>query len=211
MKLTWARAARSHPALSGVSRAHFGELFAEPAPRGRPRGSPDFAKPEVGNAAGRPAPGASRSWSPATGCFLPWCTCAITCPHEVLAELYGVDRSTVSTAIRQVRPLLAARGFTVPDPPGVRLRTLEDLFAHAEAEDVELRLDGAETQARRPRAGRPGRGVDPPGIGSRRAAPARRDPDARPWWPSRRAWASREDRRRQVDGVSGMRPSATSR
>ncbi|MGW1552589.1 transposase family protein, partial [Streptomyces sp. NPDC002346] len=31
------------------------------------------------------------------------------------------------------------------------------MFAYAEAEDVELRLDGAETQVRRPRAGRPGR------------------------------------------------------
>ncbi|WP_435227266.1 transposase family protein [Streptomyces sp. Tue6028] len=78
-------------------------------------------------------------------------------PHEVLAELYDVDRSTVSTAIGQVRPLLAARGVAVPDRSGVRLRTLEDVFAYAEAEDVELRLDGAETQARRPRAGRPGR------------------------------------------------------
>ncbi|WP_406309096.1 transposase family protein [Streptomyces sp. NBC_00623] len=45
----------------------------------------------------------------------------------------------------------------MPDRPGVRLRTLEDLFAYAEAEDVELRVDGAQTQVRRPRAGRPGR------------------------------------------------------
>lgn len=78
-------------------------------------------------------------------------------PHEVLAELYDVDRSTVSTAIRQVCPLLAARGFAVPHRPGMRLRTLEDLFAYAEAEGIEPRLDGAETQVRRPQAGRPGR------------------------------------------------------
>lgn len=35
-------------------------------------------------------------------------------PHAALGELYGVDRSTVSTvsaAIREVRPVLAARGF----------------------------------------------------------------------------------------------------
>ncbi|MET7663176.1 transposase family protein [Streptomyces sp. NPDC005373] len=38
-------------------------------------------------------------------------------PHEVLAELYDVDRSTVSTAIRQVRSLLAARGFAVRTGP----------------------------------------------------------------------------------------------
>lgn len=78
-------------------------------------------------------------------------------PHEDLAELYDVGRSTVSAAIRQVRPLLAARGFAVPGWPGIRLRTLEDVFAYAGAEGVELRLDGAETQVRRPQAGRPGR------------------------------------------------------
>ncbi|MFC9927842.1 hypothetical protein [Streptomyces sp. NPDC127190] len=40
-----------------------------------------------------------------------------------------MDRSTVSVAIRQVRPLPAARGFAVPDQPGIRLRTIEDVFA----------------------------------------------------------------------------------
>ncbi|MGW3696802.1 transposase family protein [Streptomyces sp. NPDC005134] len=78
-------------------------------------------------------------------------------PHAALAELYGVDRSTVSGAIREVRPLLAARGFAVPDRPGLRLRTLEDLFAYADTEGEDLRIDGTEVQVRRPRAGRPGR------------------------------------------------------
>ncbi|WP_331755770.1 transposase family protein [Streptomyces sp. NBC_01643] len=50
--------------------------------------------------------------------------------------------------------MLAARGFVVPDRPGLRLRTLEDVFAYAEAENIELRLDGAETQVRCPQAGR---------------------------------------------------------
>ncbi|MFF3110001.1 hypothetical protein ACFVSN_12475 [Kitasatospora sp. NPDC057904] len=31
----------------------------------------------------------------------------------------------LSAAIRQVRPLLAARGSAVPDQPGIRLRTIE--------------------------------------------------------------------------------------
>jgi hypothetical protein len=78
-------------------------------------------------------------------------------PPTALAQLYGVDRSTVSGAIREVRPLLASRGFAVPDRPGVRLRTLEDLFAYADAEGVDLRIDGTKVQVRRPRAGRPGR------------------------------------------------------
>ncbi|WP_306080367.1 transposase family protein [Streptomyces sp. MNU77] len=47
-------------------------------------------------------------------------------PHSALAVLLGVDRSTVSAAIRQVRPLLTARGFAVPDQPAIRLRTIEE-------------------------------------------------------------------------------------
>jgi hypothetical protein len=77
--------------------------------------------------------------------------------HAALAELYEVDRSTVSNAIHEVRPLLAARGFAVPDRPGIRLRTLEDVFAYAQAKGVCLRIDGIEVQVRRPKAGCPGR------------------------------------------------------
>ena len=78
-------------------------------------------------------------------------------PHAALAELYGVHRSTVTRAVGEVRPLLAARGFAVPGEPGVRLRTLADVFAYAAARGVKLRLDGTEVQVRRPRAGKPGR------------------------------------------------------
>jgi DDE superfamily endonuclease len=78
-------------------------------------------------------------------------------PHAALAALYGVDRSTITRAVREIRPLLAARGFAVPGEPGVRLRTLADVFAYASARGVELRLDGTEVQVRRPPAGKPGR------------------------------------------------------
>lgn len=53
--------------------------------------------------------------------------------------------------------LLAERGFAVPDRPGLRLRTLQDVFVYAQAEGVELRLDATEVQVRRPAAGRGGR------------------------------------------------------
>lgn len=59
--------------------------------------------------------------------------------------------------MHEVRPLLAQRGFAVPGRPGLRLKTLEDVFAYAAAEGVELRIDGTEVQVRRPKAGRPGR------------------------------------------------------
>jgi len=78
-------------------------------------------------------------------------------PHAALAVLYGVDRSTITRAVGEIRPLLAARGFAVPGEADVRLRTLADVFAYAAAHGVELRLDGTEVQVRRPRAGKPGR------------------------------------------------------
>ncbi|WP_240122020.1 transposase family protein [Streptomyces sp. MUM 2J] len=44
--------------------------------------------------------------------------------HDVLACWFGVDRSTITRAIGEVRPLLAERGCTVN--PDVRLRTLAE-------------------------------------------------------------------------------------
>jgi hypothetical protein len=78
-------------------------------------------------------------------------------PHAALAVFYGVDRSTVTRAVHEVRPLLAARGFAVAGHPGLRLHTLADVFAYAAATGVELRIDGTEVRVRRPRANRPGR------------------------------------------------------
>src|SRR5215472_18521537 len=78
-------------------------------------------------------------------------------PHAALAGLYRVGRSTITRAIHEVRPLLAARGFAVPGQPELRLRTLADVFAYAAAQGVELRIDGTEVRLRRSRANKHGR------------------------------------------------------
>ncbi|GAA0672676.1 hypothetical protein GCM10010193_26500 [Kitasatospora atroaurantiaca] len=70
-------------------------------------------------------------------------------PHAALAELYGVTRPTVTRAIHEIRPLLAARGFAVPGRPGVRLRTLAPAAR------------SPPTAAARPAAAAPCRGNDP--------------------------------------------------
>ncbi|GAA2447915.1 hypothetical protein GCM10010405_34150 [Streptomyces macrosporus] len=56
-----------------------------------------------------------------------------------------------------MRTLPAERGCAVPDRPGLRLRTLTDVFAHARAEGIEPRLDATEIQVRRALANRGGR------------------------------------------------------
>ncbi len=78
-------------------------------------------------------------------------------PHSVLGLLFGVERSTVTRAIAEIRALLAEPGCAVPDRPGLRLRTKADVFAYAQTEGIELRLDATEIQVCRPPAGRGGR------------------------------------------------------
>lgn len=149
--------ALSHPAFSGVSRQHLGELIEELAPRWE--AACESALHEKRGGARRRTAGAGRKQKLV---FVDRLLVTLVhlrhgLRHAALAALCAVDRSTISGAIREVRSLLAARGFAVPDRPGLRIRTPGDLFAYAEAEGVDLRIDGTEVQVRRPRAGRPGR------------------------------------------------------
>lgn len=57
--------------------------------------------------------------------------------------------------MKEILPLLANRGFTVTT--GVRLSTLADVFAYAQAEGITLRLDGTEIRVRRPPVHKAGR------------------------------------------------------
>jgi hypothetical protein len=146
-----ARAALSHSVFTGISRNHLDRLvteLAEPfhaAREGRlhrRRGARDRHR---WPGAGHPETLTLRDRLLLT---LAWLRLAL--PHEALALLYSVDRSTVSAAIRQIRPLLANRGFATPS--GQRLHTLADVLAYAAAEGVTIRLDGTEIQVRRPQS-----------------------------------------------------------
>ncbi|MFC8542595.1 transposase family protein [Streptomyces sp. NPDC057244] len=71
---------------------------------------------------------------------------------DVLACWFGVDRSTITRAIGEVRPLLAERGCTVS--VHVRLRTLAEVVEHLGASGKTGIVDGTEIRVRRPAAGR---------------------------------------------------------
>jgi hypothetical protein len=157
VKSRWARAALSHRICTGIGRRKLGKLIEELAPawlaqqesrlrarRGRDRLRAEGAGPD------HELPFADRVI--ATLVVL-----RFQLPHAALAVFFGVHRSTITRAVGEIRPLLAARGFAVPGKPGLRLRTLADVFAYAAAEGVKLRIDGTGVQVRRPRAGRPGR------------------------------------------------------
>ncbi|MDX3488184.1 transposase family protein [Streptomyces sp. ID05-18] len=72
--------------------------------------------------------------------------------HDVLACWFGVDRSTVTRAIGEVRPLLAERGCTIS--PDVRLRTLAEVVDHLGQAGKATIIDGTEIRVRRPAVGR---------------------------------------------------------
>ncbi|MFE3686222.1 transposase family protein [Streptomyces sp. NPDC059095] len=72
--------------------------------------------------------------------------------HDVPACWFGVDRSTITRAIGEVRPLLAERGCTIA--PGLRLRTLAEVIDHLGADGGTGIMDGTEVRVRRPAAGR---------------------------------------------------------
>src|SRR6266511_2416006 len=153
----WARAALTHPVFTGLSKQHLANLIVELADpwtaahqaalhrrRGHPRRRGAGAGPH-------------QRLVFADRVLVTLVILRYQLPHQALAVLYGVDRATITRAVGEVRPLLAERGFAVPGLPGVRLRTLADVFAYAAAHGIELRIDGTETQVRRPRANRPGR------------------------------------------------------
>jgi hypothetical protein len=154
---TWARAALSHPCFTGIPQQHLGDLIIELA-------DPWTAHHQAaldqrrGHTRRRAAGAGPRYRLAFCDRVLATLACLRTqLPHQALGVLFGVDRATVTRAVGEVRPLLAARGFAVPGQPQLRLRTLADVVAYAAANGVELRLDGTETQVRRPRARRPGR------------------------------------------------------
>jgi hypothetical protein len=157
VKSRWARAALSHRICTGISRGKLGRLIEELAPawvaqqESRLRARRGHARLRVEGA------GPHHDLPLADRVIVTLVVLRFQLPHAALAVFYGVHRCTITRAVGEIRPLLAARGFAVPGQPGLRLRTLADVFAYAAAHGVKLRADGTEVQVRRPRAGRPGR------------------------------------------------------
>ncbi|MCQ4043703.1 transposase family protein [Streptantibioticus rubrisoli] len=153
----WARAALSHPAFCGLSRAHLGVLIEELAAPWQARRQSVLHERRGGARRRAAGAGPKPELTLTDRVLVTMVHLRTNLPHAALAELYGLGRSTISEAIAQIRPLLATSGFAVPDRPGLRLHTLADVFAYAEAEGIHLRIDGTETQVRCPPAHRPGR------------------------------------------------------
>ena len=154
-KRSWARAALSHSAFIGISRRHLGRVVAELAGPWQARRESDLRGRRGRDRQRAEGAGRRHDLVFTDRVLVTLAVLRLQIPHAALAVMYGVDRSTITRAVRQVRPLLAGRGYATP--VGQRLHTLADVFAYAAACGIKLRLDGSEIQVRRPKAGRPGR------------------------------------------------------
>lgn len=147
----------AHPAFCGVSRAHLGDMIEELADLWLARRESRLRERRGAERQREAGAGPKHDLVFTDRLLVTLVHLRTGLPHAALAEPYGIARSTISRAIGEIRPLPAMPGFAVPAHSGVRLRTLTDVFAYAEAAGIRLRIDGTEARVRRPKAGRPGR------------------------------------------------------
>ena len=119
MSSRWARAALSHRIFTGIRRRTLGKLIAElagavdwPPGKSRLRERRDHERLRAAGA------GPDHDLPFTDRVIVTLVYLRFQLPHAALAELYGVDRSTITRAVGEIRPLLAARGFAVPGEPG---------------------------------------------------------------------------------------------
>ncbi|MBM9506640.1 helix-turn-helix domain-containing protein [Actinacidiphila acididurans] len=135
-------AVMAHPAFCGVSEWLLGELVAELAARRGARCESERHDRRQGSRRREAGAGPKYELVFTDRLLATLVHLRTGLTYEALGVIYQVGKSTIGRAVAEVRPLLAARGFAVPQRPGLRLRTLEDVFAYAEAEGVTLRIDG---------------------------------------------------------------------
>jgi hypothetical protein len=128
----------SGSALCGIAKEHPGALIAELAGRwtaaqesllaGR-RGLGRMRAAGAGSSVGLRGPGAGDLGGVAVGAVA-----------QGARGAFEVSPSTIDRAVGEIRPLPAARGLAATARPGIRLRTLADMFAYAEVEVITLRI-----------------------------------------------------------------------
>jgi transposase len=128
----------AHPALTGMSRRHLEDLVAElagPQKARREQGQRQRRGTERRRAAGAgPRPKlTSADRILATVLYL-----RRLCTQAVLGELFAVDRSRITEAIREIRPLLEEHGHAVT-PSTARFPAPADLTAFLTAQGAEPR------------------------------------------------------------------------
>ena len=126
----------SHPALTGMSRRHLDELIAElagPQETQREQSRHQRRGTERRRAAGA---GPRAKLTNADRILATVLYLRRLCTQAVLGELFTVDRSRITKAIRETRPLLEEHGHAIT-PATARFPAPADLITFLAAEDAE--------------------------------------------------------------------------
>ena len=167
MNLGQARAAMSRYAFCGLSREHLRELVTELAPQWEARCESGRRQRRRGDRRRQAGAGPKYAWVFTGRLLVTLVHLRTGLTHEALGVIYQVGSSTIGRAICEIGPLLAERGFAVPNDQALCLRALAGVFACAEAENVTLRIDGTETGSAGRRPDAPGGPPSSPASASR--------------------------------------------
>ncbi len=120
----WAHAALPHRICTGVPRRRLGALIGELAPAWLAQQEPRLRERRGHDRLRAAGAGPDHELPFTDRVIATLVILRFQLPHAALAVFCGVDWSTITRAVHEIRPLLAARGFAVAGKPGLRLRTL---------------------------------------------------------------------------------------
>ncbi len=129
----WDRTTLAHPALTGLPRKDLDDLVAALAAPWRAQREQDRHQRRGSDRQRAPGAGPPPRLTLADRVLavLLHLHLSLSCP--LLAQLLGVNRTTISRAIRDILPLLDQHASAIPEPATARIHTLADLRAYAAA------------------------------------------------------------------------------
>src|SRR5450755_748268 len=132
----WDRATLAHPALTGLPRKDLAALAAALAgPRSEQR-ERDLHQRRGSGRQRAPGAGARPRLTLADRILATLLHLHLCMPYPLLAQLLGVNRTTISRAAQETRPLLIQHGLAPAGQPAARLCTLADLSAYAASHGI---------------------------------------------------------------------------
>jgi len=127
----------AHPALTGMPAAEWDQLTTALALPYQAQREAEMHIARGGPATRRRAGGHPQALTLAEKTLVTILRRRLAVPKPVLADLFGVSTGTISTAERQITPLLKRAGHKIKPTP-TRLTTLADLTAYASAQGITL-------------------------------------------------------------------------
>ena len=131
----WDRTTLAHPALTGLPGKELDDLVAALAGPWSEQREQDLHQRRGSDRQRAPGAGPPPRLTIANRVLATLLHQHLALPYPLLAQLLGVNRTTISRAVQQTRPLLARRGLAAGQP-AARLYTLADISAYAARQGI---------------------------------------------------------------------------